>query len=247
MSDLVKDMEHYVVCPGVEPNALTGDVMPHVVPKAVDPLSNDRDEDNNLDMFPNKQYWRPHSCLVLCDSEEQQCTSCSQYSHACDLTKKAKQRKLAEPAHLKAPVSKTAPERIKLTLQMQRLKCADLERQLEEMRTEINNSSMEIDHEWSNDLTTILRKSDVNITPFMNLFWQQQKKLFSSSQTGVRYHPMIIRYCLSLAAKSPSCYEELRRSKILVLPSQHTFKDYQNCIRPTRGFQEGVVEELKGF
>ena len=116
VSDLVKDMEHYLVCPGVEPNALTGDVMPHVVPKAVDPLSNDRDEDSNLDVFPNKQYWRPRNCLVLCDAEEQQCPCCSQYSHACNLTKKAKQRKLAEPAHMKAPVSKTAPERIKLTL-----------------------------------------------------------------------------------------------------------------------------------
>ena len=49
----------------------------------------------------------------------------------------------------------------------------------------------------------------------MSLFWQQQKKLFSSSRTGVWYHPMIIRFCLSLAAKSASCYEELRaRTKL---------------------------------
>ena len=43
----------------------------------------------------------------------------------------------------------------------------------------------------------------------MNLFWQQQQKLFASNSTGVRYHPMIIRYCLSLVAKSPSLYEEI--------------------------------------
>jgi hypothetical protein len=62
------------------------------------------------------------------------------------------------------------------------------------MSTEINKSSVEIDHELSNDLTTILGKSNKVMTPFMNLFWQQQKKLFASSPTGVRYHPMIIRY-----------------------------------------------------
>lgn len=78
----------------------------------------------------------------------------------------------------------------------------------------------------------------------MNLFWQEQKKILSASTTGVKYHPMIVRFCLSLAAKSPSCYEELRKSKILRLPSQRTLRDYRNCIRPRTGFHEDVIEEL---
>ena len=78
----------------------------------------------------------------------------------------------------------------------------------------------------------------------MELSWQQQKKLLTCSSNGVRYHPMIIRYCLSLATKSPACYEELRRSGILVLLSQRTLKDYRNCICPKAGFQEEVLEEL---
>ena len=81
----------------------------------------------------------------------------------------------------------------------------------------------------------------------MNLFWQQQQKLFGSKATGVRYHPMIIRFCLSLAAKSPSCYEELRNSKVLVLPSQRRLRDYRNVIKPKRGFQAEVVTELKNM
>ena len=114
------------------------------------------------------------------------------------------------------------------------------------MRAEITNSSLEVDDELSNDFTSILENSDERITPFMNLFWQQQKKLLTSSHTGERYHhPMIIRFCLSHAAKSPSCYEELRNSKVLVLPSQKRLKDYRNAIRPQRGFQEEVVEEFK--
>ena len=135
---------------------------------------------------------------------------------------------------------------VKLTLREQRLKCAELEQQLHEMRTEIMNSSVEVDHSLSNDFTSILGGAQ-DMTPFMNLFWQQQKKLFASNSSGVRYHPMIICYCLSLAAKSPSCYEELRQSKILVLPSQRTLRDYRNYIRPTRGFQDSVVEELKAL
>ena len=130
------------------------------------------------------------------------CCSCHQYS-------KGKTKKLAEPAIYFHP-SQTAQERIKLTLQMQRRKCAELEQKLEEMKLEIRKSSVGVDHQLSQNITSILGKSD-KVTPFtcMDLFWQQQKKLLTSSSTGVQYHPVILRYCLSLAAKSPVCYEEL--------------------------------------
>ena len=78
----------------------------------------------------------------------------------------------------------------------------------------------------------------------MRLFSEQQNKLFSSSSIGVRYHSVIIRFCMSLAAKSPSGYEELCNSKVLVLPNQGLFKDYRNAIRPQRGFNKKIVEEL---
>ena len=143
------------------------------------------------------------------------------------------------------PVSKTDPARIKLTLQRQRLRCAELECELNAMHSELQKTNVEIDHELSNDLADIMTKAGSKVTPFMSLFWRQQQKLFGSKATGVRYHPMIIRFCLSLAAKSPSCYEELRKSKVLVLPSQRCLRDYCNAIKPKRGFQAKVVNELK--
>jgi hypothetical protein len=232
-----------MICPGVKPTELSRDVLHHVIPRSVDPLFGEDEDESNL--FPNVEYWRTRGCAVLCKHGEL-CESCYKYSHKCELSNKAKQRKLTEPAHLFSPVSQTAPERIKLTLQLQRLKCADLEHQINEMKLELQKSSIEVDNSLSQDITNILGNSD-NITPFMNLFWQQQQKLFTCSSTGARYHPMIIRYCLSLASKSPACYEELRKSKILVLPSQRTLKDYKNSIRPTTGIQEQVLEELKSL
>ena len=237
VSNLVKDMERYFICPGVE-RSTCSDVIQHVIPKFVDHLKEEEES------FPSKQYWRAKGCELLCEGSNQPCMSCSKYSHASGKTKRSKLKKLSEPAHINSPVSQTPPERIKLTLQMQRLKCAELEQQLNEMKAEIKNSSIEVGHELGKDLTSILGKTSAKITPFMELFWQQQKKLVSSSATGVRFHPMIIRYCLSLAAKSPSCYEELRNSGILVLPSQRTLRDYRNFIRPKRGFHESVLQEL---
>ena len=61
---------------------------------------------------------------------------------------------------------------------------------------------------------------------------------------------MIIKFCLLIAAKSPSAYEALRfdikkGSGILVLPSQRTLRDYRNYICPKRGFNPEIVQELR--
>ena len=42
-----------------------------------------------------------------------------------------------------------------------------------------------------------------------------------------------------------SSYEELRNSRVLVLPSQRRLKDYRNAIKPKKGFQKEVIEVLK--
>ncbi|PFX26882.1 hypothetical protein AWC38_SpisGene8467 [Stylophora pistillata] len=196
-----------------------------------------RDTGNNGER--NKCWWtnkRSYFCVIsdvdiIHPAIDCECNCC----HLCrDSSKdhKSKGKGLSKPAIVMAPVSKTDPERIKLTLQEQRLKCAELEQELNEMRAAIVKTNNEVDHELSNDFAKTFEEADDKITPFMSLFWQQQKKLFSSSRTGVRYHLMIIRFCLSLAVKSPSCYEELRNSKVLVLPSQRGLKDYRNAIRP---------------
>ena len=208
--EIVRELECYKLCCGVEARELTSQLFHHVIPINVDSLQ----ACEQGEQFPNKGFWRSKDCRLMCEKEvgEDACLQCLEYLVSSRKTIKAKERRLSKPANVKAPVSKTDPERIKLTLQEQRLKCAELERELNEMRAAIVKTNIEVDHELSNDFTKILNEADDKITPFMSLFWQQQKKLFSSSRTGVRYHPMIIRFCLSLAAKSPSCYEELRNS-----------------------------------
>ena len=55
---------------------------------------------------------------------------------------------------------------------------------------------------------------------------------------------MIIRFCLSLAAKSPSAYDEMRNLNILILPSRGTLRDCKNVIRRHAGFNRSVIDEL---
>ena len=219
ISNLVNGLEKYKLCDGVIATELTAKLYHHVVPIA----ANDQmdDENDKVNQFPHQGFWRTKDCLLLCEQVNNVCESCSEYCLSSEKARKAKENRQSKPAHINAPVSKTDPARLKLTLQGQRLRCAQLERELNEMRAELESTNIEVDHELSNDLTKILGSAadTSKMTPFMKLFWEQQQKLFTSSQKGVRYHPMIIRFCLSLAAKSPSCYEELRNSGVLVLPS----------------------------
>ena len=56
---------------------------------------------------------------------------------------------------------------------------------------------------------------------------------------------MIVCFCISLASKSSSAYDEIRDSNISVLPSRRTLRDYRNAIRPKVGFNPDVINELK--
>ena len=56
---------------------------------------------------------------------------------------------------------------------------------------------------------------------------------------------MIIRFCLAIASKSGSAYDELRDSRVLCLPSRRTLRDYRNAICPQTGFNFQIIEELK--
>ena len=56
---------------------------------------------------------------------------------------------------------------------------------------------------------------------------------------------MIVCFGISVASRSPSAYDEIRASNILVLPSRKTLRDYRNAIRPKVGFNPDVINELK--
>lgn len=93
-------------------------------------------------------------------------------------------------------------------------------------------------------MSEIISSNIDSCTPFMRLMWNEQNKLRSSNPKGLKYHPDLIRFSLSIYSKSPSAYEELRSSGILTLPSQRTLRDYRNAIKPMAGFNPDVIEEL---
>ena len=60
---------------------------------------------------------------------------------------------------------------------------------------------------------------------------------------------MLISFCLNLVSKSPSAYEEQRYNEkdgtgFLILPSQRRLGDFRNYIKPQRGINRAVINEL---
>ena len=119
------------------------------------------------------------------------------------------------------------------------------------MKQEIENSSLAISKNIESDLVQILPGADKSqISPFMNLFWEEQQKYLKSSKQGICYHPAIMHYCLGLAAKSPAAYEAVRlnektNSGFLILPRRRRLCDYKNYVKPKLGFNKNIIEELK--
>ena len=110
------------------------------------------------------------------------------------------------------------------------------------MRKALDSDRKNVRSELSSDFQELFSQCNEKEVPsFMKLFWEEQLKYISSSSpTSIRYHPMIIKFCLNLAAKSSSAYRDLRCDStagtgILVLPSLRILCDYRNYIRPTRG------------
>ena len=109
------------------------------------------------------------------------------------------------------------------------------------MRNEIETKAVNLPSDISSFINNAVDNNH-KISPFMKFFREQQKSAFSKKSVG-KYHPMIIRFYLSLATKSGCAYDELKNSNVLVLPSRGTLRDYRNAIKPTVAFNPKVIAE----
>ena len=112
------------------------------------------------------------------------------------------------------------------------------------MREPINLIGVEVAPELKDDIHDLKENNLEVVSSFMKLFWKEQKKYLSVNPKAKKYYPVIIRFCLSLAPKSLSSYDELRNSNILILSSRGRLIDYKNAIQPHAGFNRLAIDEL---
>ena len=167
--------------------------------------------------------------MLLIDKPNESCRNCIKFErNALSTTKKLLKRKEKNItlAKTNAPISQTSSGRLKVTIQTSRMENKELKMKLGQIQEEISKVSLPVSADLSNDFKSIILETDQRkISPFMRLFWEEQQKYLQSSPNNVKYHPMIIHYCLLLASKSAAayddiCYNEKSGTGFVILPSR---------------------------
>ena len=121
-----------------------------------------------------------------------------------------------------------------------------LSMKIEDIQKQIQESSVKVDETTNNELIKFYETiPESQIDPFVNLFWQEQKKALMCKNKGMRWHPMLIKFGIFIRQVSPAVYDIMRNMGILKLPGQSTLRDYTSVIKTSPGFQEHVLLDLK--
>ena len=110
---------------------------------------------------------------------------------------------------------------------------------------------VDVDEATHTDLVDIMEENrgivsaDFPENSFQKLFWEQQQKAASlKNARSMRWHPLMIKWCLYLRHLSSRAYETLRDSGCIVLPSQRTLRDYTYYVQSSTGFSAEVDKQL---
>jgi len=115
----------------------------------------------------------------------------------------------------------------------------------------IEEKGISVDESVHGDLTQIMNEcadkvaAEHQVGSLARVFWEQQLKAAScKDQRQMRWHPLMVKWCLYLRHQSSSVYETMRKSGCLLLPSQRTLRDYTHYTNTMVGFSDEVDQQL---
>lgn len=168
---------------------------------------------------------------------------------------KRKDRPSKNFVHTRTPHNVMTRENLLTKLDQQRVEMKSLNSELSKLRRkceqEIDTKGVQLQDSESSemkDFMAVCREDVERSFPdencFQRLFWDQQCKYASSGRNGMRWHPMIIRWCLYIRSKSAEAYNSMRDTGIIKLPSARTLFDYSHFTKSALGYQPDVVKVL---
>ena len=125
---------------------------------------------------------------------------------------------------------------------------------IEKLERFTQSQGASVDTGLHNDLCRIINNEQGAISKlpedsFKRLFWEQQSEAaLKKNQTsksdcrGMRWHPLMIRWCLYLRHQSQKAYESV--CDVISLPSQRTLRDYTHFCASSSGFSTNVDKQL---
>ena len=148
---------------------------------------------------------RAAGCFLLKENDRQEkpCQPCSHTLSSINRQTRYKSKATAQPAKDKAPLSACGPEKLRATVKSTRLQKKQLEGRIEQLQKKLEKDAIGVSETLKTDILKIMSGQNLEATPHMKFFWEQQIALLQAPKMGRRYHPQVIRFALSLHAKSP--------------------------------------------
>ena len=120
----------------------------------------------------------------------------------------------------------------------------------EKVKQLTETQGLTIESSLHDDLVTVMDQHEDEVTKqhdessFQMLFWKQQREALKKGK-GIRWHPLVIKWCLYLHHCSSKAYKVLRNSKCLRLPSERTLQDYTHFNTTGTGFSAATDNQLR--
>ena len=196
--------------------------------------------------FQSDVSFRSPNCEVILENiSKDQCKPCSMTTSTLRKAEARKRKVSSVPAKSKASLAACGPEKLVTTVKASRLQNKQLEDKIKLLEGRIQKDGVGVSEGLENDILKIMGGQNLEGTPHMKFFWEQQIKLLQAKKMGRRYHPQIIRFALSLHGKSAAAYREIQESGALVLPSERVLRDYKNYFKPKAGINLENIESLR--
>lgn len=195
---------------------------------------------------------RSSHCEII--TNRLRCTPCVDYRNNLRAIQ-AKTKKLTCPDSRVGTESRVnyrylhSPEKIK-RLQNLKKENKTLSRKVAQLRAQLEKSTecngVTLEKTLNEDMHSIINSNEIPHAPgtFARIFWDQQKESLYKNPKQMRWHPMMLKWCIHLRMLSSSCYRSFRSSGVLNLPSERTLRDYTNVIQAKSGLQKDVDEQL---
>lgn len=80
---------------------------------------------------------------------------------------------------------------------------------------------------------------------FLEILLSDQGKAMTTNPKQMRWHPLVIKWCLRIYIKSHTLYEDIRNSGGLKLPSGRTLSDYKNFNHSDSGWHIETIQMMR--